>query len=416
MGQDVLDVLRDIVRRGELPLGCRRAVLTLLPKKGDLTHLKNWRPVSLLCTDCKLLSKALALRLTKVLSSAKVNWAKSEAILVGEWGGERPTLPGGLVWKKDSFKYLGVYLGNNEFLNKKWEGTVENVTGRLSRWKRLVPRMSYRGTLVINNLAASFLWHKLVCVDPLPNLLASIQALLVDFFWDGLHWIPQSVLHLPKEEEGQGLVQLARRTAVFRLQFLQRLLTGPKDLIWRPVAHVLLHKLDIAPDLDELEGPLLECWGVREMDFGVSDEDENETPLAGRSVPEQEKEKKKEKGKDKDKEKEKKGKEKEKKGEEKEKEKKKGKEKEKKKGKEKEKKKGKEKEKEKKGEEKEKEKKKGKEKEKKKGKEKEKEKKKGKEKEKKKGKEKEKKKVKGNVKKQEQENKQEQVKGQEKDK
>ncbi|KAK3515642.1 hypothetical protein QTP70_026407, partial [Hemibagrus guttatus] len=67
IGQDVLDVLRDSIRRGELPLSCRRAVLTLLPKKGDLTHLKNWRPVSLLCTDCKLLSKALASRLTKVM-------------------------------------------------------------------------------------------------------------------------------------------------------------------------------------------------------------------------------------------------------------------------------------------------------------------------------------------------------------
>ncbi|KAK3567002.1 hypothetical protein QTP86_008722 [Hemibagrus guttatus] len=67
IGQDVLDVLRDSKLRGELPLSCRRAVLTLLPKKGDLTHLKNWRPVSLLCTDYKLLSKALASRLTKVM-------------------------------------------------------------------------------------------------------------------------------------------------------------------------------------------------------------------------------------------------------------------------------------------------------------------------------------------------------------
>ncbi|KAK3524895.1 hypothetical protein QTP86_011308 [Hemibagrus guttatus] len=31
IGQDVLDVLRDSIRRGELPLSCRRAVLTLLP-------------------------------------------------------------------------------------------------------------------------------------------------------------------------------------------------------------------------------------------------------------------------------------------------------------------------------------------------------------------------------------------------
>ncbi|KAK3517732.1 hypothetical protein QTP70_016978 [Hemibagrus guttatus] len=241
IGQDVLDVLRDSIQRGELPLSCRRAVLTLLPKKGDLTHLKNWRPVSLLCTDYKLLSKALASRLTKILSSAKVNWAKSEAILVGEWGGGQPSLPGGLAWKRGGFKYLGVYLGTNEFLNKNWEGSVEHVKGRLSRWKWLVPKMSYRGrTLVINNLAASSLWHKLVCVDLPPNLLANIQAQLVDFFWDGLHWIPQSVLHLPKEEGGQGLVQLSSRAAAFRLQFIQRLLTGPRDLVWRAAASGLL--------------------------------------------------------------------------------------------------------------------------------------------------------------------------------
>ncbi|KAK3557975.1 hypothetical protein QTP86_005636 [Hemibagrus guttatus] len=101
--------------------------------------------------------------------------------------------------------------------------------------------MSYRGqTLVINNLAALSLWHKLACVDPPPNLLANIQAQLVDFFWDGLHWIPQSVLHLPKEEGGQGLVQLSSRAAAFRLQFIQRFLTGPRDLVWRAAASGLL--------------------------------------------------------------------------------------------------------------------------------------------------------------------------------
>ncbi|KAK3506859.1 hypothetical protein QTP70_029532, partial [Hemibagrus guttatus] len=76
--------------------------------------------------------------------------------------------------------------------------------------------------------------------DPLPNLLANIQAQLVDFFWDGLHWIPQSVLHLLKEEGGQGLVQLSSRAAAFRLQFIQRLLTGPRNLVWRAAASGLL--------------------------------------------------------------------------------------------------------------------------------------------------------------------------------
>ena len=68
IGEDFLEVFRDSLRKGLLPLSCRRAVITLLPKKGDLQELKNWRPVSLLCGDYKILSKALASRLREVVS------------------------------------------------------------------------------------------------------------------------------------------------------------------------------------------------------------------------------------------------------------------------------------------------------------------------------------------------------------
>ncbi|KAL7872663.1 hypothetical protein AOLI_G00117340 [Acnodon oligacanthus] len=44
----------------------RRAVIILLPKKGGLQDIKNWRPVSL-CTDLKVFSKALAIRLRDVM-------------------------------------------------------------------------------------------------------------------------------------------------------------------------------------------------------------------------------------------------------------------------------------------------------------------------------------------------------------
>lgn len=92
-------------------------------------------------------------------------------------------------------------------LQKNWDGVLQKVKGRLDKWKWLLPNMSYRGrTLIVNNLVASFLWHRLVCIDPPVNLIAEIQAALVDFFWDKCHWIPQSILFLPKEEGGQGLI------------------------------------------------------------------------------------------------------------------------------------------------------------------------------------------------------------------
>ncbi|KAK3560765.1 hypothetical protein QTP86_019211, partial [Hemibagrus guttatus] len=69
LGEDLLEVLEESCRKRCLPLSSRRAVITLLPKKGDLQDIKNWRPVSLLCTDYKIMSKALANRLRDIVDS-----------------------------------------------------------------------------------------------------------------------------------------------------------------------------------------------------------------------------------------------------------------------------------------------------------------------------------------------------------
>ena len=53
-----------------LSSGQKRAVLRLIPKKDkDITQLKNWRPISLLNSDYKILTQVLSIRLQKVLSS-----------------------------------------------------------------------------------------------------------------------------------------------------------------------------------------------------------------------------------------------------------------------------------------------------------------------------------------------------------
>ena len=53
---------------GILSLDQRRAVLTLIPKSGkDLRYLNNWRPLSILNTDYKILAKSLASRLQSVI-------------------------------------------------------------------------------------------------------------------------------------------------------------------------------------------------------------------------------------------------------------------------------------------------------------------------------------------------------------
>ncbi|CAM2118677.1 unnamed protein product [Caretta caretta] len=68
LGPDLVTVWAESLQSGVLPLSCRRAVLALLPKKGDLCDLRNWRPVSLLSMDYKIVAKAISLQLGSVLA------------------------------------------------------------------------------------------------------------------------------------------------------------------------------------------------------------------------------------------------------------------------------------------------------------------------------------------------------------
>ena len=57
-------------QKGKLTVSQRQSIIRLIPKKDkDLSRLKNWWPISLLNLDYKIATKALALRLKKVLPS-----------------------------------------------------------------------------------------------------------------------------------------------------------------------------------------------------------------------------------------------------------------------------------------------------------------------------------------------------------
>ena len=63
----LIDSLNEGYYKGELSQSQRQGILTLLFKKGDRKLLDNWRPISLLNTDYKILARVLSQRLQKVI-------------------------------------------------------------------------------------------------------------------------------------------------------------------------------------------------------------------------------------------------------------------------------------------------------------------------------------------------------------
>ena len=67
IGEDLVEVLNYGFQIGQLTVSQHRGLLSLIFKKGEKKDLKNWRPISLLCVDYKIGTRALAARLQRVL-------------------------------------------------------------------------------------------------------------------------------------------------------------------------------------------------------------------------------------------------------------------------------------------------------------------------------------------------------------
>ena len=68
LGTDFVDVINFAYNHGQLSPSQRSGVITLIHKRGDRLDMKNWRPITLLCADYKIVAKAIANLLLGVIA------------------------------------------------------------------------------------------------------------------------------------------------------------------------------------------------------------------------------------------------------------------------------------------------------------------------------------------------------------
>ncbi|XP_059067540.1 uncharacterized protein LOC131858343 [Cryptomeria japonica] len=85
ISKDLLDIYNEAMRVGTLSSKINRGIIMLLPKDGDKTLIRNWRPITLLNVSYKILAKILAIRLvhilTKIVSATQTGFIKGRYIL-----------------------------------------------------------------------------------------------------------------------------------------------------------------------------------------------------------------------------------------------------------------------------------------------------------------------------------------------
>ena len=107
--RDLLNSYNAAFQSGSLSISQRRGIITLIPKAdGDLTELSNWRPISLLNIDYKILTKALAKRIEKYLP--KLINSDQTGFVKGRYIGQNIRLLSDIMEYLDAKKTSGLLL------------------------------------------------------------------------------------------------------------------------------------------------------------------------------------------------------------------------------------------------------------------------------------------------------------------
>ena len=128
---ELSEIIRNMINGKELQSNQRKAIITLIPKDGDNSLLKSWRPISLICSDVKIVAKILANRLNPIMPNII---SENQFCVNGK------SIVDCNSTMRDILYYSNVNNLTGAFINLDWEKAFDKVD-----WKFLIKIMKKLG-------------------------------------------------------------------------------------------------------------------------------------------------------------------------------------------------------------------------------------------------------------------------------
>ncbi|GJX80170.1 hypothetical protein Tco_0328319, partial [Tanacetum coccineum] len=224
----ILAFILDFYSSGYIPQGCNSSFITLIPKLNSPTVVSDFRPISLIGAQYKIIAKILANRLSQVIDSIispeQTAFIRDDVLILGKWSSSNIhgvnsddvrnlASLAGCKSQLLPFIYLGLPVGMNMSRLKGWDPILTKFKNRLSKWKASMLSIGGRSTLVssvLGPLGIYYLSFFLMSV----TIANSLEAMRVKFFWGytdeerKMQWIEWKSVLASKKYGGLGIGSL----------------------------------------------------------------------------------------------------------------------------------------------------------------------------------------------------------------
>uniref|UniRef100_A0A8C6SDT3 Reverse transcriptase domain-containing protein n=1 Tax=Neogobius melanostomus TaxID=47308 RepID=A0A8C6SDT3_9GOBI len=192
------------------------------------------------------------------LSGYKVNWSKSEAILLNYYTYKKDLGTAPFVWKTEGMKYLGITIGlpSNTIMDRNLQPLTNNIKEDLKRWSALPLSLWGRAEVLKMNILPRIL--SLISSVPL-NIPMSwfddVKKMFSSFLWkDKKPKISLKKLSLQRDQGGLGIPDIFNYYIAFNIRY--GLIWGYKKVrearSWDWLEEQLLNENNVAFSLSSL--------------------------------------------------------------------------------------------------------------------------------------------------------------------